>query len=335
MQELACSHCGQINHARAQDCERCGQNLLWSPVGGFSRWKRVLGYASLGILLGLVGARTQPAPTPPTSTPRLDVVFAIDTTGSMADEIEVVKSKVTGMMEEIQAGTPRPEVRVGLVAYRDHGDAYVTRAYPLTSAVEAIQSTVQQLQAGGGGDTPEAVEEALHCAVEEMNWDLDPKASRLLFLIGDAGGHANSNYRNAIKAAGQKGIVIHTWGCSGLQDHGQGDFEMIAQASGGEFQFLTYQQEVQRQDGRRVRLLYQGKQAYEVAPEVDWSQGANEVKSRSLVDSSLVEAPRASGSAVYKSSEYRPVTQKLENNLDSVLVRQVRDEARKKGVQYK
>jgi len=339
---MSCSHCGQLNPELQKTCERCGQSLLWAPV----RSKRtphqgllkVLGYSALGIALGLGAAHFQKGKAPVLvagqTAPRIDVVFAIDATGSMSDEIEVVKSKVSKMMDDIQAGSPKPEVRIGLVAYRDHGDAYVTKAYPLTSAIAGVQGALQQIDAAGGGDTPEAVAEGLSCAVNEINWDQDPNTTRMIFLIGDAGGHPNDNYRESLKLARAKGIKVNTWGCSGLQDFGQSDFEEIAALGGGEFQFLTYQQEVRRQDGTRARLIYQGSKSYEVKQEVDWTRGADRVKEKVVVDSGAVEAPGASGAAVYKSERYAPVTSEVENNLDTVLVRQVQDEASKKGIKY-
>jgi len=339
---IACPHCNQINPESQKSCERCGQSLLWStlqsrPRGPINRWV----WAALGVGLGLLAARAFPArptvaPVPVVSTkvPRIDVVFAIDATGSMGDEIEVVKSKVSKMMQDIQAGTPQPEVRFGLVAYRDHQDSFVTKAYPLTAAVSTIQTSLQQIEAGGGGDTPEAVGAGLDCAVDEMNWDMDPNTTRMIFLIGDAGPHQPEEYRQALKHAKSKDIKVNTWGCSGLQTFGQKDFEEIALMGGGQFQFLTYQQEVVRYDGSKARLIFQGSSCYEVKTDEKWAEGADAVVHKQAVESGAVVAPGASGGAVYNSASYRPASTRLENNLDTVLVRQVQAEARKKGVAY-
>lgn len=345
MNGVSCPHCNQLNPDAHKSCERCGQSLLWSTVHGRKLSLPVLPkavWAVLGIALGLTAARyspsRQPVASPPpivaAHAPRIDVVFAIDATGSMGDEIEVVKSKVSKMMQDIQSGNPQPDVRFGLVAYRDHGDAYVTKAYPLTTAVSTIQTSLQQIEAGGGGDTPEAVGAGLECAVNEMNWDQDSNTTRMVFLIGDAGPHQADEYRQAMHQAKAKGIKVNTWGCSGLQDCGQSEFEEIALMGGGQFQFLTYQQEVVRHDGSKARLVFQGKQCFEVGAEAKWAEGADAIMEKRKVDSSAVAAPGAAGGAIYKSASYAPSSSKLENNLDTVLVRQVQDEARKKGVAY-
>lgn len=349
MNGTTCPHCNQTNPDAQKTCERCGQSLLWSTLGqrpsgiNLNLPKPAL-YALLGIALGLGAAHFSPSrrPTTPlpvvqvaTTAPRIDVVFAIDATGSMGDEIEVVKTKVSKMMTDIQAGNPKPDVRFGLVAYRDHGDAYVTKVYPLTAAVDTIQTSLTQIEAGGGGDTPEAVAEGLNSAVNEMNWDGDANTTRMIFLIGDAGPHTNEDFRKPVQDAHAKGIKINTWGCSGLQDSGQKEFNDIALLGGGQFQFLTYQQEVVRADGSKARLVFQGKETYECSTEAKWAEGADAVADKRRVDDGLVSAPGASGGAAYKSAAYSPSSSaRMENNLDTVLVRQVQDEARKKGVSY-
>src|SRR5439155_104760 len=69
------------------------------------------------------------------NVPRIDVAFALDTTGSMGDEIDVVKEKIVEIARNVSAGQPRPDVRFGIVAFRDRGDAYVTRAFPFSREI--------------------------------------------------------------------------------------------------------------------------------------------------------------------------------------------------------
>jgi uncharacterized protein YegL len=305
-----------------------------------------LAYAFLGIGLGVAAAKWAPlgclgqacapvvGPVISQAPPRIDVVFALDATGSMGDEISVVKDKVAAMMSQIQSGNPKPDVRFGLVAYRDHGDAYVTKTYPLTANVQSIQASLQEVQAAGGGDTPEAVGEGLLASVEEMNWDQDAQTTRMIFLIGDAGPHDRHLYRQALQSAQKKQIQVNAWGCSGLQGGGQQEFQEIATLGGGQFQFLTYQQEVVKADGSRARLVFQGAETFEVKADEDWARGADAISEKRRVESSAVAAPGAAGSASYRSAEYRPSGSSMQNNLDTVLVNQVQAAARRKGVSY-
>jgi hypothetical protein len=251
----------------------------------------------------------------------------------MADEIEVVKTQIRAMMARVQSGQPRPVVRVGLVTYRDHGDEYVTRSWPLTQDLDDIEAALASLVADGGGDTPEAVSEALQAAVADMNWEESQKTGRLLFLIGDAGPHPGSEgWRQYAALARQKGIKVHTWGCSGIVDSGEAEFREMARAAGGQFEFLTYRQEVVRSDGSTGYVLVQGSEAYETEERSDaWKAGA-----RALATSGRARKSEAPASAVMVGAAAPLGAPKgeLENNLDEVLTRQVMEEARARGTRY-
>ncbi|MEN8183036.1 MAG: hypothetical protein ABFS46_10935, partial [Myxococcota bacterium] len=81
-----------------------------------------------------------PASGVPGSAARIEVVFVLDTTGSMSGLIEGAKQKIWSIANQLASGQPRPEIRVGLVAYRDRGDAFVTRRVDLTGDIDAINN---------------------------------------------------------------------------------------------------------------------------------------------------------------------------------------------------
>jgi len=93
--------------------------------------------------------------------PRIDVVFLLDSTGSMADEIEAVKVRIREMISEIALGEPAPDVRFGIVTYRDRGDAYITKTFELTADIDRIVENLNQIEAAGGGDMPESLNDCL------------------------------------------------------------------------------------------------------------------------------------------------------------------------------
>ena len=96
--------------------------------------------------------------------PRVEVVFCLDTTGSMGGLIDGAKQKIWSLCNKIVSGKPTPDLKVGLVAYRDRGDAYVTKVTDLTGDLDAIHEELLSFKADGGGDEPESVNEALHVA---------------------------------------------------------------------------------------------------------------------------------------------------------------------------
>jgi hypothetical protein len=114
----------------------------------------------------------------------LDLVFALDTTASMKDDIAEIRDSLTLMLTEEQHGFR--QLRVGMVLYKDYGDSYITRTVPFTDDLDRFQRSLLGISTGGGRDIPEAVYEALHEAAVKFRWQAD---SRLIILIGDAPPH--------------------------------------------------------------------------------------------------------------------------------------------------
>jgi uncharacterized protein YegL len=181
---------------------------------------------------------------PPAQPPvQLDVLFLLDSTGSMSDEIKELKDNILSMSQQIDGLPAKPDVRYGLVTYRDRGDAYVTRRADFTPDVRQFQSTLAGVQAGGGGDYPESLNQALHEAVWEVEWR-GPAAVKLIILVADAPPHLDYqqdyDYAQEMRTAASRGIKIHTIASSGLDNQGEYIFRQLAQFTGGHFIFLAY-----------------------------------------------------------------------------------------------
>lgn len=175
--------------------------------------------------------------------PRIDVVFALDTTGSMSGLIQSAKDKIWSIASTMASAQPTPEIRIGLVAYRDRGDQYVTQLVDLSSDLDSVYATLMDFEAGGGGDTPESVNQALNDAVHGMSWSQGEQVYRVIFLVGDAPPHMDYNepqYPEIIQAARQKGIIVNTVQCGNIPttakpwtvmaNLGAGDFLHVDQA---------------------------------------------------------------------------------------------------------
>jgi Mg-chelatase subunit ChlD len=173
---------------------------------------------------------------------RLDIVFAIDATGSMGDEIDKLKRSMRAVADDIARLPSRPDLCFGLVAYRDRGDAFFVRGADLTHDLAAFQAALARLQAGGGGDYPEAMNEALHTAVHRIAWRGEGTA-RIVILLADAPPQLNygaPHYDDDLRGALARGIKIFGVGASGLDRQGELVMRQMAQATGGRFVFLTY-----------------------------------------------------------------------------------------------
>jgi len=115
----------------------------------------------------------------------LDIVFVFDATSSMAEFLRQVKFKISGMVETFKRLVPTS--RIGLVAYRDRGDDFVTKSHPLTHGVNSLKDFLKEIDPVGGGDREEALDEALRVAIQELNWKRNSK--KIILIIGDAPPH--------------------------------------------------------------------------------------------------------------------------------------------------
>jgi Mg-chelatase subunit ChlD len=180
---------------------------------------------------------------PPAPRARLDLVFLVDATGSMADEIDKLKATLRTITNEVAHLPSRPDICLGLVAYRDRGDAFLLRSHDFTNDVGAfLQQALLPLRAAGGGDYPEAMNDALNETVHRLSWRGDG-ATRMVILLADAPPHLDygaPHYDDDMVAALGKGIKIFGVGASGLDRQGEFIQRQIAQYTGGKFVFLTY-----------------------------------------------------------------------------------------------
>lgn len=173
----------------------------------------------------------------------LDVLFLIDATGSMADEIAQIQNTIFDVAAQIDALPGQPQTRYGLVAYRDRGDAFVSQAYEFTPDVDEFSQNLSTVSADGGGDTPESLNEGLHDALHKVEWQ-GGDTVQLIFLVADAPPHLDyeQDYDYAVEMdnAAQRGIKIFPIASSGLDDQGEYIFRQLAQYTQGRFIFLTY-----------------------------------------------------------------------------------------------
>ena len=140
--------------------------------------------------------QTRPPITQQQQQSRIDVVFVLDTTGSMSGLIQAAKEKIWSIASSMAQAEHAPQIRMGLVAYRDKGDAYVTQVTDLSTDLDSMYARLMDFRAQGGGDGPEHVNQALYDAVHRMSWSEDD-AYRVIFLVGDAPAHMD--YQDDVK----------------------------------------------------------------------------------------------------------------------------------------
>jgi uncharacterized protein YegL len=153
------------------------------------------------------------APSAAVAKPTVEVAFVLDTTGSMGGLIEGAKRKIWSIATAIVDSNPDADVRMGLVAYRDLGDDYVTKTFDLTTDIQNLYANLLELKARGGGDWPESVNEALDIAVNKLRWTPSSDTRRIVFLVGDAPPHMDyaqdTKYPTTLAVAKQKDIIVN------------------------------------------------------------------------------------------------------------------------------
>jgi hypothetical protein len=181
------------------------------------------------------------------SPAQVDVMFLIDTTGSMSDEIERLKASMISVSEQLAALPSAPDARFGMVLYRDRGDEYVTRTFDFTPDIFTFTAALEGVVADGGGDTPESLGAGLQDALGGPTWRGDDTV-KLVFLLSDAAPHLPSDagyadepdYAQVIRDIAADGVKVFPIASSGLDDQGEFIFRQLAQVTMGRFVFLTY-----------------------------------------------------------------------------------------------
>lgn len=170
--------------------------------------------------------------------PRIEVCFVLDTTGSMSGLIQSAKDKIWSIANEMMLTDPKPEIRFGLIGYRDRGDDYITNVFDLTDDIDSIHTQLTGFEAQGGNDHPESVNQALHESVSKMNWSSSREVLKIVFLVGDAPPHmdyANDIlYPEVCTQALEKDLIINTVLCGG-DSQTQEIWMEIARKSEGKF----------------------------------------------------------------------------------------------------
>ncbi|MFO0964076.1 MAG: vWA domain-containing protein [Gemmataceae bacterium] len=195
---------------------------------------------------GEKAARAEVKAEKPAAKPQVEVVFCLDTTGSMSGLIDVAKKKIWSISNQIASGKPTPALKVGLVAYRDRGDSYITKVFDLSDDLDSIHGHLMGFTANEGGDEPESVNQALFDAVHKITWSKDKKTLKMIFLVGDAPPHMDYpddvKYPDTCKEAVKRDIIINTVLCGSsatAKDHwlkicrlAEGSFVQIDAAGG-------------------------------------------------------------------------------------------------------
>jgi hypothetical protein len=175
--------------------------------------------------------------------PSLDLMFVIDTTGSMSDELSYVQAELEDVIQQVRDKIgSQLSLRVSVNFYRDQGDPYVVLPFAFTDNIADSVAELAKQSAGGGGDIPEAVEEALDDAINQHDWRAQATA-RLLFLVLDAPPHYDDArlavMHRVTQEAAALGVQLMPVAASGTDKSTEFLLRNLAVATNGRYLFLT------------------------------------------------------------------------------------------------
>ncbi len=173
----------------------------------------------------------------PTILPKPDVVLLIDTTGSMDEAIDNVRSKILEIIDTVN--TAQPDAHFAVASYRDQTDGpdKFTVHQSLTDDAGQVNDAVDGLTTGGGDDEPE---DWINALVEVAAFDFRDDSSPVVVLIGDApshdpsNGHSYGEAETALQGIGARvvGVDVQTELAPGLDAQDQAT--QLVTATGGQ-----------------------------------------------------------------------------------------------------
>ena len=166
----------------------------------------------------------------------LDLMFVIDTTGSMGDELNFIQTELSDIISSVTE--QQSDINIGLVFYRDYGDQYIVRAHDFSASLNGVQLDLNQEQASGGGDYPEAMDLALESALSASWRD---SSRKVLFLVADAPPHGDRMRAtwSAAEQARLKNIHVVPVAASGAAEDAEYIMRSAAALTNSRYLFLT------------------------------------------------------------------------------------------------
>lgn len=172
-----------------------------------------------------------------------DILFIVDATGSMLDEIDFLKADLTNILQKVGEMNAGTTIRTGALFYRDLEDEYLTITSPFTENSGTTIDFISKQTASGGGDYPEAVHTALEVSLKEFSWSPSAKA-RLAFMLLDAPPHREvqgvlESIQESLTAYSAKGIKLIPVASSGVDKSTEFALRFYAMATGSTYVFIT------------------------------------------------------------------------------------------------
>jgi len=173
---------------------------------------------------------------------RIDMVIALDTSGSMNGLINAARQKLWDIVNEAARAQPRPVLRVGLLTYGSTGtekDGYVIVQSDLTTDLDSIYEKLFALRTNGG---TEYVGRVVYRAVKELKWHRGRGTLRQIFVAGNESADQDRKVRarTAVRLARKKGIFVNAIYCGPKTSYDSPSWRVVARRGKGVYASIDH-----------------------------------------------------------------------------------------------
>ncbi len=169
---------------------------------------------------------------------QIDVVIALDVSGSMDGLIESAKQRLWDIVNELGRAQPQPILRLAILSYGNPAygaqSGFVRIDLPFTSDLDAVSKTLFEFTTNGGD---EYVARVVQTAVNDLSWSSEPGALRVIFVAGNEGALQDPllPILQATDLAARNGITVNTIYCGNESDVDAPGWRMVATSTNGIF----------------------------------------------------------------------------------------------------
>jgi hypothetical protein len=194
--------------------------------------------AAAGALAALALAIAAESDAAGPATRDVDLVIALDVSGSMEGLLESAKQRLWDITNELRLARPTPALRVAILSYGNpsYGTAagFVRVDLPFTADLDAVNETLFAFRTNGGD---EYVARAIHTSLRSLQWSSERDALRMIFVAGNESAEQDPQLtlEQVTRAAVERDVIVSAIYCGSEGDQIARGWQRVALATNGTY----------------------------------------------------------------------------------------------------
>jgi len=174
----------------------------------------------------------------------VDLVIALDVSGSMEGLIASAKQRLWDITNELARARPVPALRVAILSYGNpsYGEqaGYVRVDLPFTADLDKVNATLFAFQTNGGD---EYVARAIQTSLDTLQWSAQHDALRIVFVAGNESAEQDPRLtiEQAAASAARHGVVVNAIYCGANGDADARGWQRVATSTNGKYASIDQQ----------------------------------------------------------------------------------------------